>query len=254
MVTDNNSSGIQRDLRGKTALITGGSKGIGKATALALAEEGVNVILFARTERDLKNTAAEIRNKGGSATFYAGDGTDEKTVKSLAESLAKDKVHVDILINNMGVGKYGLIETFTIEDYDWLMNTNMRSTFLFSRLFVPPMLKRQDGDVIFVASVSGLNGLSGRAIYCATKNAQVAFAEALDYECRTKNVRVSVLAPGGVNTDFAMGTGRTKDMPHLAKMLTSADVASAIHYTLCHHEKSRAFLIGMRPLFEEILQ
>ena len=132
------------------------------------------------------------------------------------------------------------------------MNTNMRSSFLCTSAFLPGMLERNEGWIVFVASVAGLKGLPHETVYCASKFAQVGFAQALDYETRERGVKVSVVAPGGVHTDFAIGTGRTKDDPHLTEMMDAQDVAEAVLFAVTQPEKVRVFLIGLRPMSEPL--
>ncbi len=252
MTAETKQTSRERDLTGKTALITGASKGIGRSIALMLAAEGVNVILVARPSEELDATVAAVQAKGVTAKAAALDVTDAAAAEKLAGELQQEQRTVEILINNVGVGKYGKLSEHSVADYDWMMNTNMRSTFIYSRFFVPPMLARGDGDVIFVGSVAGLKGLPGESVYCASKNAQVAFAHALDYECRERNVRVGVLAPGGVDTHFAMGTGRKPGMPILKKMLRGDDVAAAALFLLKQPPTMRYFVVGVRPMHEAL--
>jgi NADP-dependent 3-hydroxy acid dehydrogenase YdfG len=157
---------------------------------------------------------------------------------------------VDILVNNVGIARYAPFSELTLADYDWMMNTNMRSTFLFTKAFLAPMVERGEGWVVLVSSVSGLFGFPGETAYCASKHAQVGFAKALDREVSDKGVRVTVIAPGGVNTEHAFGTGRTPGDPSLEGYLDAADVARAVVFAVTQGPKSRSFLIGLRPLSE----
>ena len=152
----------------------------------------------------------------------------------------------------MGVGKYGPLNTLSVEDYDWMMNSNMRSSFLCTSAFLPGMLEREEGWVVFVGSVAGLKGLPNESIYCATKFAQMGFAQALDYETREQGVKVSVIAPGGVHTHFAFGTGRTQGDPMLENMMGAEDIAEAVLFAVTQPPKARVFLVGMRPMSEPL--
>ncbi|GLV48843.1 hypothetical protein TJA_19460 [Thermus sp. LT1-2-5] len=149
-------------------------------------------------------------------------------------------------------GKYGPILDFTPADYDWIMDTNMRTSFLVTRAFLPPLLQKGSGDLVFIASVAGLRGLPQEAVYCASKFAQVGFAQALDHELRPKGIRVSVVAPGGVNTEFAWGTGRTPGDPRLNAFLRPEEVAEAVIFALSQPPHARVFLIGLRPMVEPL--
>ena len=159
---------------------------------------------------------------------------------------------MDILVNNVGIAKYAPLSEITVQDYDWMMNTNMRSTFLFTKAFFPGMTERRQGWIVFVASVSGLMGLPNETGYAASKHAQVGFARALDHEARKYGVKVSIVAPGGVNTRHAFGTGRTPEDSHLDEYLNAEDVAEAVVFAVTQPAKSRVFMVGMRPMNETL--
>lgn len=239
-------------LKGKVAVVTGASRGIGQATAVTLAQAGAVVVVTSRTEPELAALAARIERMGGQALAVSADLTQEGDVERLKAATLERFSRVDILINNAGVGKYGPLASLSAADYDWMMNTNMRASFLCTAAFLPGMLERREGWVVFVASVAGLKGLPHETVYCATKFAQVGFAQALDYETREQGVKVSVIAPGGVHTHFAIGTGRTEDDPRFAGMMAAQDVAEAVLFAVTQPEKVRAFLIGLRPLGEPL--
>ncbi|MEP7289319.1 MAG: SDR family oxidoreductase [Chloroflexota bacterium] len=239
-------------LKGKVALITGASRGIGRATALALAKEGTHVVVTARKADELGSLVKECEALGVKALAVPADATNEADVLRVKAEALKAFPQVDILVNNAGVGKYALVGEHTAADYDWLMNSNMRSTFLFTHAFLPEMIARKSGAVIIVSSQAGVRGFPGEAIYCATKFAQVGFAQALDGEVREHNIKVSVIAPGGVYTHFALGTGRTKGDPILDKMLDAEDVADAIVFAAAQPIKSRVMMIGMRTMNETL--
>lgn len=234
----------------RVAFVTGASRGIGRAAALALAREGADVVVAARTENDLNIVAGEIRDLGRRALVVVGDLSVEADARRTCASALAEFGRVDMLINNAGVGRFGLLPALTVADYDWMMNTNMRATFLCTNILLPQMLERGDGSVVFVGSVAGLKGLPYETVYCATKHAQYGFATALDYECREKGVKVSYIAPGGVNSHFAFGTGRTEGDPKLEEYLDNEDVAEAVVFAVTQPPKSRVFLIGMRPMRE----
>ncbi len=239
-------------LEDKIALVTGASRGIGRATALALAREGAHVVITSRTEEDLLGLAEEIKELRRDALPIVADVRREEDVTRLYESAHDHFKRVDILVNNAGVGKFGSLASLTTEDYDWMMDTNMRASFLCTRAFLPRMLERQEGWIIFVGSVAGLRGLPHQTVFSASKHAQYGFAMALDYECHDRNVKVSYIAPGGVNSGFALGTGRVEGDPKLETYLENEDVAEAVVFALTQPPKSRIFLIGMRPLIEEL--
>jgi NAD(P)-dependent dehydrogenase (short-subunit alcohol dehydrogenase family) len=238
-------------LQGRTAVVTGAGKGIGRASALALAQEGANVVVTARTQSDLEDIAREIEALGVKALVVPADISQEADVERLAQAAREAFGKVDILVNNAGVGKNGTVMSLTIEDFDWIMNTNFRGTFLCTKAFMPEMIERQEGWIIFVGSVAGMVGLPNEPIYCASKHAQKGFAESIDYECYPHNVKVSYIAPGGTNTNYGFDTGtRTPGDPMLDGFLTSEDVADAVVFAATQGPKSRVFLVGMRPMNE----
>ncbi len=239
-------------LQGKVAVVTGASEGIGRATALALAAEGAVVVVTARRQEELDKLVGEIEAGGGHALSVAGDARMQEDVERIREKALAAYPHIDILVNNVGIAKYAPFSEISVEDYDWMMDTNMRSTFLFTKAFFPGMVKRQSGWIVFVASVSGLMGLPNETGYAASKHAQVGFARALDHEARQCGVKVSVIAPGGVNTRHAFGTGRTAGDSHLETYLESEDVAEAVVFAVTQPAKSRLFLVGMRPMSESL--
>ena len=238
------------DIRGKVALVTGASRGIGRAAALAFAREGTQVVVTARTQDQLDSLVKDCQDMGVKAVAIAADAANADDVKRLKSEALNAFDQIDIVVNNAGVAKYGTLLEHTVEEYYWMMNTNMRSTFLCTHAFLPEMLERKSGSIIIVSSQAGYNGFAGETVYCATKFAQVGFAEGLDREVREKNIKVSVIAPGGVRTTFAFGTGRTEDMPQLAGMLEAESVADAIIYAARQSPESRILVVGMRPMSE----
>lgn len=243
---------MKETLKGKVAVVTGAGRGIGAATAIALGEAGAHVVATARTSADLDAVVARLVAAGAEGLPVVADLTRETDVERL-KSAALDRFgQVDILVNNAGVGKYGPLSSLTAADYDWMMDTNMRSSFLCTSAFLPGMLARRQGWVVFVASVAGLKGLPNESIYCATKFAQIGFAQALDYETREQGVKVSVVAPGGVQTTFAFGTGRSEGDPRLEGMMAAEDVAEAVLFAVTQPEKVRVFMVGMRPMSEPL--
>ncbi len=237
-------------LTGQIAVVTGASAGIGRATALALAREGASVVVTARRTERLAAIVGDIEGLGREALAVTADVATEDGVEDLFTASTAHFGRVDILVNNVGVATYAPLTETTIEDYDWMMNTNMRSTFLCTKAFLPPMVERGSGQICFVNSVAGMQGFPNEAVYNATKFAQMGFAQAIDHETREHGVKVSVVAPGGVNTEFAIGTGRTEGDPMLDQFLDPEDVAAAVVFALTQPEKARTFLIGMRPMSE----
>jgi NADP-dependent 3-hydroxy acid dehydrogenase YdfG len=243
---------MANELHGKVALVTGASRGIGRATARLLAGHGADVIITARSAPELDSLASEISALGRQSLVVPADVSEEAAVARLQEQALARFSRVDILVNNAGVGKYGPISDLSVADYDWMMDSNMRSSFLCTHAFLPGMLARRQGWIVFVGSVAGLKGLPGEAVYNATKFAQYGFAQSLDYETREQGVKVTYLAPGGVHTYFAFGTGRTEGDPNLEKMMDPETVAEAVLYAVTQPDKARVFLVGLRPMSEPL--
>lgn len=243
---------MSEPLKGKVAVVTGASRGIGAATALALGRAGSRIVATARTAAELDKVVEQLHAIGGDGLAVVADLTREEDVDRLQSAAIDRYGQVDILINNAGVGKYGPLSSLTAADYDWMMNTNMRSSFLCASAFLPGMLERRMGWIVFVGSVAGLKGLPHESVYCATKFAQIGFAQALDYETREQGVKISVVAPGGVHTTFAFGTGRTENDPRLDGMMDAEDVAEAVLFAVTQPDKVRVFMVGMRPMSEPL--
>lgn len=215
-------------LEGKTVLITGGSAGIGWATAVAFAEKGARLVVTARREERLRELCERITGSGGEAEYLAGDAAVEATAKECVELAVGRFGRLDILINNAGAGNYKNLVDTSVEEYDALMDANMKSSFLFSRYAAPRMIEQNGGTMVFISSVAGLQGAAGEAVYCASKFAQVGFAQALDAELRKYGIKVTALCPGGVKTEFAVGRGRTEEGVKASRMMEPEEVAEAI--------------------------
>ena len=239
-------------LAGKTVLITGASSGIGRSSALALAREGANMVLTARRPERLEELVAAIQQAGGKAVSVVGDAIEEETAQRCMTTAMQTYNTLDILINNVGVGNYKNLVDTSAAEYDDLMDTNVRSTFLFTRHAVPVMIKQGSGTILMISSMAGIYGFAGEAVYCATKFAQVGFAQALDKELRTHGIKVGVLCPGGVKTEFALGKGRTEQSVKISGMLEPEDVAGAVVLACTQSAGSRIIEIQMRTMDEPL--
>lgn len=236
-----------RDLKDTVVAITGASAGIGAATARALIGEGARVAIGARRVDRLEALRHEA---GDSVVPVAMDVRNGPDARKLVSAAVDAFGRLDALVANAGVGVYGGIMDATDEQIELMVDTNVTGTVWPIRAAVPHLIDAGGGDIVIVASVAGLRGAGDEAVYAATKFAQVGLAGALDRELREKNVRVSAICPGGVATEFAMGTGRTPDMPGLAKMLTADDVAEAIVFVLKQPQSMRSLVWSMRSIHE----
>ena len=237
-------------LAGKTVLITGASAGIGWASALAFAAKGANLVVTARREQRLRELCNRINASGSKAVYSAGDAADEATAKNCVALAVKQFGKLDILINNAGAGNYKNLVDTSADDYDQMMDSNVRSTFLFTRHAVPVMIEQRSGLVLMISSMAGVYGFPGEAVYCATKFAQVGFAQGLDKELRPYGIKVGTICPGGVKTEFALGKGRTEASVAESTMLEADDVAQAVLFACSQSPTSRIIQVQMRTMSE----
>lgn len=239
-------------LAGQVALITGASSGIGLAIARTLLNEGADLVVVARRPERLQVLADEAKKSGRRCAVVIGDVREEETATRAVQTATQQLGRLDILVNNAGIGRYAdLVET-SVDDYDAMMDTNMRSTFLFTRHVVPTLLERKTGVIINIASMAGVTGFAGEAVYCATKFAQVGFTQALDRELRPHGIKVGAVCPGGVKTEFAIGTGRTEEGVSASGMLEAEDVAAAALLIATQPQHARITEIRMRPMVEPL--
>ena len=239
-------------LSGKTVLITGASAGIGWASALVLAGEGANLVITARRDERLAELKAAIQKAGGKAISLVGDAKEEETARRAVDLAIQTFGSLDILINNVGIGNYkNLIDT-SAEEYDEMMDSNVRSTFLFTRHAVPVMINQGSGTILMISSMAGVYGFGGEAVYCATKFAQVGFAQALDKELRPHGIKVGAICPGGVKTEFALGKGRTEEGVATSGMLDPEDVAGVVLMACTQSPGSRIIEVQMRTMDEAL--
>jgi NADP-dependent 3-hydroxy acid dehydrogenase YdfG len=215
-------------LANKTAIVTGASSGIGRATALAFARHGANLVVTARREDRLRALVDEIESLGVRAALHAGHASHDATARQTTALAIAEFGHLDILINNAGAGNYKNLVDTSVEEYDDLMDTNMKSSFLFSRHAAPIMIAQRSGTILFISSIAGLQGAAGESVYCAAKFAQVGFAQSLDAELRKHNIKVGAICPGGTKTEFAIGRGRTEEWVRDSHMMQPSEVAEAI--------------------------
>lgn len=239
-------------LSGKVAIVTGASAGIGRASALALAAEGAQLVLVARRQKRLEELAAAIDALGTKTLVVTGDVREEKIAKKAVKLALDETGRVDILLNNAGIGIYKNLVDTSADEYDELVDTNVRSTFLFTRHVAPVMIERKSGTILMISSMAGIYGFAGEAVYCATKFAQVGFAQALDKELRPHGIKVGVICPGGVKTEFAIGHGRTQEGVDNSAMLEASDVATAVLLACTQTPGSRIIEIQMRTMAESL--
>lgn len=245
-MADETNRRIQVDLSGRTAIVTGASRGIGKAIALRLAGAGAKVACVARSVDKLKETADTIAAAGGAAEVHPCDVTDSAAVTKLVEELAEKWGGLDIVVNNAGITKDTLIPRMSDEDWDAVIATNLRSVFLFTRAASLVMMRKRSGRIINIASVSGLMGNPGQANYSASKAGVIGFTRTVAQELAGRKVTVNAICPGFIASEMTQAMGATLDefvktrIP--AKRLGEADeVADAVLYLA---SDSAAYITG----------
>jgi 3-oxoacyl-[acyl-carrier protein] reductase len=220
------------------ALITGASKGIGRASALALAREGASVVAVALADRPgepdrLLELGGELAALDAAYEHVAGDVREPETAKRAVELAMQVFGRIDILVNNAGIGLYRDFTDCDLATYDEIMDVIMRGTYLFSAGTVPIMKEQRRGLILQIASMSGLRGFGREAIYCAAKHAQVGFTKALRQELQPFGIKVSAICPAAVKTEFALGRGRTQEWVAASGALEAEDVADAVLFAAC---------------------
>jgi NADP-dependent 3-hydroxy acid dehydrogenase YdfG len=228
-------------LNGRVALVTGASGGIGAAVARSLAEQGVRLGLASRSGGDL----------GIDGSIAAPcDVRDPAAIGAFVEQIVARFGRLDIVIANAGVGAYGPFLELDPGNLEEMLDTNVKGTIYTIRAALPHLLESDRADIVTVASEAGRRGLPFEAVYSASKFAQVGFTRALDHELRPQGVRCTNLCPGGVATGFAMGRGRTPDMPELAGMMSADDVAETVLFVLTRPRNHRILEMAFRPMTE----
>ena len=217
---------LMTHLKNKNALITGAGKGIGKAIAIALAKEGVNVILVSRTQLDVDQLAVKIENFGVKSLALAADVSDINSINKAVETALTKFKTIDILINNAGIASFGKFMELEPEAWEKIIQVNLMGTYYTTRAVLPNMIERQTGDIINISSTAGLNGNALTSAYSASKFAVLGLTDSLMQEMRKHNIRVTALTPSTVATDMAKDLNLTDGNPE--KVMQSEDIAELI--------------------------
>ncbi|MGA8531029.1 MAG: 3-oxoacyl-[acyl-carrier-protein] reductase [Acidobacteriaceae bacterium] len=219
--------------QGRTALVTGASQGIGRACALALAKTGARVALAARNEDKLNQVAAEIASQGGPAAVFQLDLASEDSIKACAKAAVAHFGSVEILVNNAGVTRDGLMLRMKRSDWDDVLQTNLTGTFLMTQALLSPMLKARWGRIINITSVVGETGQAGQANYAASKAGLIGLTKSLARELASRNITANAVAPGYIETamtavlDEKQRASMLTQIP-LGRAGTDADIAAAV--------------------------
>jgi 3-oxoacyl-[acyl-carrier protein] reductase len=227
------------------ALVTGGSRGIGKAIVGKLAALGAAVSFCGLNGERLRNTVRELESPGAKVLALRADVTSEKDIAALVASTEKQLGGISILVNNAGIGGvgFGPIQEKTEAEWDQVMNTNLKSVFFVSRAVIPGMIARRGGDIINISSLAGKNTFAGGGIYCTSKWGLQGLTGCMAEDLRAYGIRVSAICPGSVATEFV---GRSPKDP--SKVLTSGDVAHAVAMVAAQGPQSFISEVHLRPV------
>lgn len=199
-----------KSLKNKKAIITGGGRGLGKATALAFAKEGIDIAITGRNEKFLKQTVSELETFGVKAMYSVFDVGNYEEVKSSIKNIIGTLGSVDILVNNAGIAAIGSFNDMEVSQWTQIIQTNVLGMYHVTKEVLPHLLSKSEGDIINVSSTAGLNGNANLSAYSASKFAVIGMSESLMKEVRKNNIRVSTLTPSTIETDMSIESGIAK--------------------------------------------
>jgi len=222
---------MNRQLENKVAIVTGASRGIGRAVALALATCGASIVLAARAKNELQNTADAVQNAGGHPLLVPVEMTDENSLKNLIATTEKTFSRLDILINNAGITHSSPFEQTTTEDFDRCIAVNARGPYILCREAIHLLKKADPGYIVNISSVVGVKGYPLQTAYTASKHALRAISNALAEEYKKENIRVHVICPGGVDTEMV-----TRVRPDIRRedLIAPQEIAELVLYLVTH--------------------
>jgi 3-oxoacyl-[acyl-carrier protein] reductase len=228
-----------------TALITGATEGIGRATAFVLGRAGYKLGICARTEAKVQRTLEDLAAEGIEAAGAAADVGEPEQVQRAVEQVTGRLGEIGLLVNNAGILIAKPFEQLSLEDWDATMSTNVRSLFLVTRLVLPAMRRRRSGSIVNVASLAGRNGFAGGTAYTASKHAVLGFSRSLMLEVRKENIRVIAICPGSVATSLLQDQPMLKAEP--TRILQAEDVADTILQAVRLPERAMVSELDIRP-------
>ena len=220
----------------QNAIVTGAGRGIGHAIAVRLASEGARVACVSRSDENAKRTADELNSlRADSAKHYAVDVADHAAVQKIGAQILEDFTKIDILVNNAGVTRDGLAMRMSVEDWDTVININLRGAFNFTQAIIRAMIKQRSGRIINITSVIGLIGNAGQTNYAASKAGLIGFTKSLARELASRNITVNAVAPGFITTDMTAGLSdeikkTIQSQIPLGKTGAPEDVASTVAF------------------------
>ncbi|MGQ9599121.1 MAG: SDR family oxidoreductase [Anaerolineae bacterium] len=231
-------------------IVTGASRGIGRATALALAREGGQVLAVARTSTLLKELAEQAANLPGQIIPATIDVTQRNQAEAAVAKAVELFERIDVLVNCAGVELPRAVEEFSDEEYTRMMDTNLKAVFYLIRAVVPIMKRQRSGLIVNIASTAGHRGFSGDSVYCASKFGVVGLTDSLDEELRRFGIRVSCISPGATDTDLAKATWSPPDDPYRALFLRPEDVAGAVLFVVGQPQHVTIPRLNILPMVE----
>ncbi|HCQ12553.1 3-ketoacyl-ACP reductase [Flavobacterium sp.] len=214
------------NLKGKKAIITGGGKGLGKATAIAFAKEGIDVAITGRNEQNLLNTVTELKSYGVDAIYELFDVGNHEEVKDGIERILHQFGSVDILVNNAGIAAFGSFLEMSPEKWNAIIQTNVMGMYYVTKEVLPYLITKNEGDIINISSTAGITGNANTSAYSASKFAVIGLSEALMKEVRKNNIRVCTLTPSTIASDMSLELGITDG--NIEKVLQPEDFAELI--------------------------
>lgn len=223
---------LKVDLSGQNAIVTGASQGLGRAMALALGRSGARVACVARNATKLEATVAAIRAAGGQAEVLAGDVSQREVVDGIVEKVADEWGRLDIMVNNAGITRDNLLPAMSDEQWDDVINTNLRGAFLFCRAASKVMMRARYGRIINISSVSGLIGNAGQTNYSASKAGMIGLTRSLSKELAKRKVTVNAVAPGFIESEMTAALGDSI-LAEVAKKIPAARIGTADEVAAC---------------------
>jgi len=213
-------------LTGKKSIITGGGRGLGKATAIAFAKEGIDVAITGRNEERLKETVEELKELGVNATYAVFDVGNYEEVKTGIAGLIDTLGSIDILVNNAGIAAFGSLNEMEVSQWTKIIQTNLMGMYYVTKEVLPYLIEKKEGDIVNVSSTAGLNGNATTSAYSASKFAVIGMSESLMKEVRKDNIRVCTLTPSTIASDMSLELGITDG--NAEKVLQPEDFAELI--------------------------
>jgi NADP-dependent 3-hydroxy acid dehydrogenase YdfG len=235
-------------LENKVAIVTGASRGIGHSIAIALAKEGVDLTLFARSEEDLQQVAQEVRDIGRECITMVGDVSNPEDVAQAVGQTLEQFGKIDILVNNAGIGLFKTVRETTLEEWKNTLDVNLTGTFLFAKEVLGPMIERGQGQIVNISSDIGRRTIPRASAYCASKSGVQAFTDVLSKEVRKLGIKVGSILPGMTDSYF---NNSDQGLPEKENWLKGDDVAAAVVYMCSLPRHALVDELTVHPIIQE---